>query len=264
MDYTIGTRCDPCTIKIRISSLKPCQLRLQVIDPQLANTFLANRLVITRAGESHDCFVPLPVSPYKSLIRIMADNPGYPDGDGYTVESITKMGLTTYKDAIDWTNKEVRQAIKLGYQFCYNAGWLPTTADDRAYCSPDASLRIKYLPVLLDPKTNKESVTPMRISETTSIIEASQSLCIPFTVAGRAVMYFHEFSHKYENKDPDWELEADLNGLTIYLALGFSRYEALQVYQTVFSRVPSEENTKRMVHIERFINNFEHLIKKTS
>jgi hypothetical protein len=260
MNYTIGTRHDPCTLHIRISSLKPCKLRLQVIDQTLANTFLADRDVLTTAGSTHDCYVPLPLSPWIAFVRIYDQNgqPGSPDG--FTVEAITKMGLQTYRQAIDWNNPEIAQAIRLGSSFCYNAGWLPVLPQDEAYCSPDQSLKLKYLSTLVNPQSGTESVTPMRISQSTAIMEASQTLVVPFTVPGRAVMYYHEVSHKYENKNPDWELEADLNGLTIYLALGFSRYEALQVYKQVFGRVNSPENQDRMLHIERFINDFEHYI----
>lgn len=261
MDYRIGTRCDPCTLRIRISSLKPCTLRLQVIDLSQANTFLANREVILLAGSTHDCYVPMPISPWESFVRIFDtyQGPSSP-ATGYQVLEIRKMGLQTHLDAIGWNNAEIQQAIKFGRHLCYNMGWLPETAADRAYCSPDGSLKLKYLPVLIDPEKGIESITPMRISQDTAIMEASQKRCVPFTVAGRAVMYFHEFSHKYENKDPEWELEADLNGLTIYLGLGYSRYEALQVYRQVFNTVPSPETSDRMVHIERFINNFEYYI----
>lgn len=262
MDYSIGTACDPCTLHMRIRSLNGGNLRLQVIDRRFANTFLADRLVVAFPRTEHDCYVPLPISPPVSYVRIFDEQEG-PSGPGnsFNVLKIRKMGLQTYREAIDWLNPEIFQAIALGSRFCYNAGWLDTTGEDRAYCSPDQSLKIKYLDILINPQTNQKSVTPMRIADDTNIMEASRILCVPFTVSGRLAMYFHEFAHKFKNKNPRWELEADLNGLIIYLALGYSRYEALQVYTKVFSSVPSPENTERLSHIEQFINNFEYYIK---
>jgi hypothetical protein len=238
---------------------------LQVFDPTLANTYLADRIINTQSGEIHNCYVPMPISPWKSIVRVFSgvnsqgDNPP----KVFHVETISQMGIKTYRDAIDWNDAELGQAIKLGNRFCYNAGWLPTLPDDQAYCSPDGSLRIQYLPTLIEPKSGKESVTPMRISESTAIMQANQKLIVPYTIAGRAVMYWHEYSHKFKNNREDWELEADLNGLTIYLGLGYSRYEALQVYEQVFKRVPSPENNERMAHIQKFIKGFELYIKKS-
>ncbi len=207
----------------------------------------------------------MPVSPWKSIIRLIGnvENAGDNFPKVFHVETISKMGMKTYKEAIDWDDPELRQAIKLGRSFCYNAGWLPTLPEDQAYSSPDGSLRLQYLPTLIDPRTGQESVTPMRIGERTAVMQANQKLIIPFTTSGRAVMYWHEYSHKYKNTKEDWELEADLNGLTIYLGLGYSQYEAIQVYEQVFSRVPSPENTERMAHIRKFITGFETYIKKS-
>ena len=262
MNYTIGTKSAPCTLVIQLSSLTPVLLRVQVLDPTLSHTVLADRDIQVLPGQAQDCVIPMPVSPWKALVRIVDQGPTA-GSDSFKVISMKTTELRTYRAAIDWDNAEIKQAISLGKRFCYNAGWLPASADGQAYCSPDMSLKLIYLPSLVDPKSGKESVTPMRISQSTSVMEGSQKLCIPYTVPGRAVMFYHEFSHKFENQQANWELEADLNGLTIYLALGFSKYEALQIYTTIFKRVDSPENRDRLAHIENFINNFEHFISKS-
>lgn len=262
MEYIIGTKCDPCTLKVQIRSLQAGKLLLQVYDPAHANTVLANRIIDAQGHETHTCYVPMPVSPWEARLRVVPAAGGK-DADAFQIVEVRKMQLATFHQAIDWSNAEMHQAIQLGNRFCYNLGTLSTLPIDQAYCSPDGVLKIKYLPVLDNPDTGQEAVTPMRIDDHTNIMEASQKKCIPFTVAGRAVMFFHEYSHKFENEHPDWELEADLNGLTIYLALGWSRYEALQVYHQVFNQVDSPENRDRLAHIEDFIKNFEYYIKKT-
>ena len=260
MEYVVGTRCERCTLHVRILSRAACQIRLTVYDPSQPHTVLGDRVVFFDDAQTQDCYLPLPTSAWETRLRI--DSP-VGQGGVFDVLEVKKVGLLTFLDVIDWRNPEIYQGIMLGNRFCYNLGALPTLPPGKAYCSPDKSLRIKYEPILRSVETGQESLTPMRISSETAIMEASQHRCLPFTVAGRAAMFFHEFSHKFENTHPEWELEADLNGLTIYLALGYSRYEAIEVYQTVFHKVDTDENRERLEHIKDFISNFEFYIKKS-
>ena len=50
----------------------------------------------------------------------------------------------------------------------------------------------------------------------------------------RMAILLHEFSHFYLNDRMEDETEADLNGLLIYLALGYPRIEA---YQSFFNNI---------------------------
>jgi hypothetical protein len=67
----------------------------------------------------------------------------------------------------------------------------------------------------------------------------------------------HEFSHYYLNTDMSNETEADLNGLIIYLGLGYPRIDAYNVFTQVFVTSPNEVNHERMRIIDNFIRNFE-------
>jgi hypothetical protein len=67
----------------------------------------------------------------------------------------------------------------------------------------------------------------------------------------------HEFSHYYLNTDIANETEADLNGLLIYLGLGYPRIDAYNVFSQVFITAPNSVNTNRMKIIDKFIRNFE-------
>ena len=53
------------------------------------------------------------------------------------------------------------------------------------------------------------------------------------------------------------ESEADVNGLLIYLGLGYPRIEAFEAFLEVFERYPSQENKMRYDKIRNFIDNFE-------
>ena len=67
----------------------------------------------------------------------------------------------------------------------------------------------------------------------------------------------HEFSHFYLNENMDDEMEADLNGLLIYLSLGYPRIEGYEAFLEVFMDAPSEQNKQRYDIINKFIRDFE-------
>ena len=67
----------------------------------------------------------------------------------------------------------------------------------------------------------------------------------------------HEFSHFYLNEKIDDEMEADLNGLLIYLGLGYPRIEAYQAFLETFKEKPTQLNKARYDLINKFINDFE-------
>ena len=73
----------------------------------------------------------------------------------------------------------------------------------------------------------------------------------------RMAILLHEFAHFYLNKNIDDETEADLNGLLIYLGLGYPRIEGYEAFLQVFEGSPTAENKKRYDVINEFIQNFE-------
>jgi hypothetical protein len=73
----------------------------------------------------------------------------------------------------------------------------------------------------------------------------------------RMAILLHEYSHYYVNDDINNESEADLNGLLIYLGLGYPRFEAHEAFLKVFIDTPSELNKSRYEKIKAFIEDFE-------
>ncbi len=120
---------------------------------------------------------------------------------------------------------------------------------------------IDYSNVLLE-EDGSLSGTPARIVINTEVIEVSKMKMMNLTFSERLVILFHEFSHLHRNQDIYNELEADLNGLEIYLSNGFPRIEAIQTYTKTFSEVDSDANLERFVHINNFVDNFENLNTK--
>ena len=73
----------------------------------------------------------------------------------------------------------------------------------------------------------------------------------------RMAILLHEYSHFYVNKDINDESEADLNGLLIYLGLGYPRFEGHEAFLKTFINTPTEMNKVRYDKIKAFIDDFE-------
>jgi hypothetical protein len=113
------------------------------------------------------------------------------------------------------------------------------------------------VPTIISSKSGKELETPARISKESGRIQVSQKKFVPDTVPMRMAILLHEYSHFYVNKDINDESEADLNGLLIYLGLGYPRFEGHEAFLKTFISTPSEQNKIRYDKIKSFIDNFE-------
>ncbi len=103
--------------------------------------------------------------------------------------------------------------------------------------------------------------TPARVGHNTGIIDAAKWKFDSYTVAERVVILLHEFSHKYRNPKLGFaignETGADINALYIYLGLGFSKIDAINVFANVFLKAQTDGNIKRMRVIMDYIKKFE-------
>lgn len=259
MDYRLGTLYEPCTILVNFRSLKPCTIRLQVFDAERANTVFTNRIIPCMVNETVPIQVPIPRSGRNVIIRIYDEMEGNrPNSASFEIVSIKKAGLRRFLQALDLTNIKLATFIDFAERFCFNAGTLPTNTEDKVYCSldPDKTFKLQYLPVLLN-KNGVEDVTPARVEMEGNRYEASRKRMISYTVPERMCIMCHEYAHNNENADPNNELEADINGLTIYLALGYSRIEAIETYTNTFSLAPSNDNVyNRFTQVQQYIDDF--------
>jgi hypothetical protein len=156
-------------------------------------------------------------------------------------------------NVVDIQNKSVKHFVDFAQRFCFNAPYLAT---GKSYQSDNGGFMIEYLPTIIDAK-GKELTTPARISRISGRIQVSKKQFDQYTVPMRFAILCHEFSHFYVNEDMADESEADMNGLLIYLGLGYPRIEAFEAFLEVFEHYPSQENKRRYDKIKNFINNFE-------
>lgn len=255
MNILVDTNIEACTLVIKVRTFKQCTLRLIVSDYKQANTVFTNRFK-TFNGNG-ELYVRMPLSPKEALVSVyneaVGNRPKNEETD-FEVISIKKEGLQRRLDVADIANPKVASYVPFVQRFCYNAGVL---AVDRIYHSSDNQFKIQYMSLIINPKTGMELPTPARISKSTGIIDGSQKRLLPMTVPGRMAVLLHEFAHLFMNKDMYNEEEADLNGLLIYLGLGYPRIEACEVFLKTFYNAATDANLKRYMKIEKFINDFE-------
>lgn len=252
MTYNVPTRYEEMTLLIKVRTNSPETIRIKVIDAHQPNTAFTDRYK-TVDGETI-FFVRLPVSGNDVLVYVYNEAYGnLTSGQDNTFEvvSITKEQLDKKLDVIDFSNPMVRSFVNFATRFSYNAGSIPTGN----YVSDDRQFVIKYLPTI--EENGQEQTTPARIDIDNGVIEISKRQFVDYTVPNRMAILLHEFSHVYLNSNVDDEVEADLNGLLIYLGLGYPRIEAFEVFAKTFMNAPTEQNKHRFDTIKNFIDNFE-------
>jgi hypothetical protein len=197
----------------------------------------------------------MPISGKSALIKIWNDRLGENKEEDNTFEviEIKKLPLEKRLDVLDFSNQNLRSFINFCTRFCFNAGELSSGT----YRSSDGKFTIEYVPTIISSKSGKELETPARISKDNGRIQVSQKKMIPDTIPMRMAILLHEYSHFYVNKDIDNESEADLNGLLIYLGLGYPRFEGHEAFLKTFINTPTEQNKVRYDKIKAFIDDFE-------
>lgn len=236
-------------------------IRLVVSDAEKMNTVFTNRYSVFD-GTRH-FFVRMPLSPRVARIQVfddelgpqevdktfrMVDEDGNPDP---RENGIYRLPLVKNTAEVDIRNADIRSFVKLGESFSYEAGYL----DTGIYQSANGKILLEYWPTLFEE--DGESATPARIREDDKGIEISQKIFIPFTVPMRFAILCHEFAHCYLNRVPENEVEADLQGVHLYLCLGFPRIEAKEAFLETFIGTRSALNAHRYDVVEWYIDSFD-------
>lgn len=251
-------------IGVRVIAPTPQKIRIIVNDAEQSNTVLTSRYNIFSGDKWF--YVRMPMCPKITEVQVYNEATGARPLDQETTfeminedgkqdrvnNGIYKMPLVKKRDVIDIGKPDVRNFIRFAQQFCYNAGVI----DTGVYENWNRTQKIKYMPTIYMNK-GTESTTPARINEKTKIIDVSQKIFLPFTVPMRFAILCHEFAHCYLNQDKYSEVEADLQGLLIYLGLGYPRFEAYQAFLETFIGAPTELNRKRYNIVNKFITDFE-------
>ena len=253
MIYRLPTRYEEFTLFIKVRTPKAEKIHLTVSDESQKNTVFTDRWKTVDG----DCsfFVRMPVSGKYSLINIYNERVGIDNtnDNSFEVLEIKKLPLEKRLDVVDFTNSGLRSFLNFCTRFCFNAGHISSGT----YKSNDGRFTIEYVPTIISSKSGKELQTPARISKDNGKIQVAQKKFVTDTVPMRMAILLHEYSHFYINKNIDDESEADLNGLLIYLGLGYPRFEGHEAFLKTFINTPTEMNKDRYDKIKAFIEDFE-------
>lgn len=250
------TKRRPCTLVLKIKAKDRCVVHLDAIHGDIKNTFLSRKDRLMEKGEVLEFKILTPVSGWYTFVNVYQDG-DFTDSSLIEVLSMSKKSLASQLNVVSMRNSDIRSFVDLAIRFSTHASILPVNT----YISDNEKFKIKYLESIVE--NGEEQLTPARIEINTGVIEISKKRFVEMTVPERVCILTHEFSHLWLNEDMNDELEADLNGLILYLGLGFPRSDAFETFLRVFDKSPTEENQKRYVGIQNFIREYEKINYKT-
>jgi len=254
MNFRIQTRYDEMCLCVKIACKQPTVVRIKIYDEAKPKIVFTDRYKTVSTTETF--YIRMPITSNTVILSIYDDKKGNtPNEQEQNIEvvSIDKTPLEKRMDMVDIKNRSVAHFVDFAQRFCFNAPYLET---EKSYQSDNGEFMIEYLPVIVN-KDGRQLTTPARISRVTGRIQVAKKQFDTYTVPMRFAILCHEFSHFYVNENMDDESEADINGLLIYLGLGYPRIEGYQAFLEVFKDAPNENNKKRFDKIDNFIKNFE-------
>ncbi len=253
MQIPVWTNYQQCILVVKFKTASPQKLRIIFKDATQARTEYTNRYK-TVNGE-WTCQINCPITKKDSILLVYNEAVGdVPNDSSFQIMDCYPIPLEKRWDMVDFSDPQLKAFIKFSQNFCINAGVLPcgTYVSDDKY-----NFRIEYLPTIISSETGKPMNTSARINKMDGGMQVSQEKFDPMTVSGREVTMLHEYSHYYININIENEVEADLNGLAIYLGLGYPRVDAKNVFADAFYNAAFELNYERMQIIEKFIDDFD-------
>ena len=253
MTYKLWTRYEPCMIKVVVRTPARANIVFKAYTESNPNTYFTSRTKVIEGEET--LYIRLPLAPNVLCLTIFnARNGNQKKGEdnSFEVVKVVKEDLqvTLHKTKMD--TMLVRNFVAFAQKFAYNAGWV---AAPRDYVSTAGSFKIEYLPYIINSK-GERMVTPARVSTKNGRIQVSQEAFVKMTIPMRMAILLHEFSHYYLNSNIANETEADLNGLTIYLGLGYPIREAYEAFGKTFIGYPTPQNKQRYDIIDKFIKEY--------
>jgi hypothetical protein len=242
-------------IALRVTITSPSKKRFYIVASNKGkeNSKYAKREAIVEG--SRIVTLSFPVTPQTMMLGIynMADK----NDANFQVE-YEEVPLKTYQV---WIDQQTKDFMKLNLFFSQGCGFSQASPQGRVFSTSDGEFNILYYPVIKNGLDSKPLSTPARIGHSTGNIEVAKNKFDRYTVAERVVILLHEYSHKYRNPKLGLaisnETGADINALYIYLGMGFSKIDAINVFANVFLKANTPSNVLRMRKIMDYIQKFE-------
>ena len=240
----------PCTIQVDIETFEPQKLWIKVSDAQQEHTYYTKRYAKINGKQTF--FIRLPQSPKIADLIIYNDisKDFNLQDDSFKIKNIQIVPL---KKTPLKLSKQTTSFIRFAQEFCEMCGVLEASSKGEVYISDNGKFRIDYFDEIRNELTGNVISTPARISQISGRIEVSKKSFISYSVPMRMAILLHEFSHFYINKNPHSEVQADLNGMKLYLAIGYPRIDAYNVFLNVFKGTENPESVTRFKKLDSFI-----------
>ncbi len=251
MVKTINLNEKPTKLKLVISTPYKEKLWIKVKDANRPNTYYTIRYGFVEGKQ--EFVVLMPQSPEKAQICIFNDANGNIPND--TSFNVVKIKATLYQLAKNNFSKKTQSFVKFAQEFCDECGYLSASSSGDIYTSNNGKFRIDYFDKIRN-SSGQTIDTPARISQLNGRMEVSAEQFREFTIPMRMAILCHEYSHYYVNKNPSNEVEADINGLNIYLKLGYPKIDIYNVFLNVFKKSPTMLNKERFEKLNSFVKNF--------
>lgn len=253
MTFRVPTDYREQAILIDVSAPKEAPIRLKVYDEDDPTRIITDRVMKVKGKQRFYVYAPLVGK--NSIIEIFDQRVGNRKREHentFEFLGVKKRPLVKKLDRIDVYDNNVREFIN----FAQSVTFYLNELEPDIYRSSSGKYQIEVKDSLNDGQ-GAPVKTPARISVNTGLIQINKPMMLEFSMPMRMAILLHEFSHFYLNDVAADEMEADLNGLLIYLSLGYPRIEAFQAFNETFQGVPSQENLQRYQLIENFIEDFE-------
>lgn len=242
----------PTKIKIVIETNYREKIWIKVKDPNRKNTYYTKRYSFIDGKDTF--FVLMPQAPTECQVIVYNDANGLMRADSsFRVIELRKIDYNIRKPKF---SKKTTAFVKFAQEFSDECGYLSSSPKGDIYRSNNGKFRIDYYDLIRSHQTGERIKTPARISQRNGRIEVSAEQFRKFTIPMRMAILLHEYSHFYLNRNPSNEIEADINGLNIYLKLGYPKIDIYNVFLNVFKTAPSESNKKRYMKLDNFVKNF--------
>lgn len=245
----------PCTVKVVVATPKTEKIWIKICDAKHTRTFYSKRY--SRVNGEKTFYITMPISPEVAKLVVYRDkeNPVKSYGS-FRILEVEILPLTNTSNI--QMSRKTKSFVKFIQEFSEEAGYLPASPHGETYRSDNGKFRIDFFDKIRSKQTKKVIGTPARISQKTGRIEVSKSAFNKYSVPMRMAILLHEYAHFYLNENPSDESEADINGLRIYLALGYPRIDAYNVFLNVFKTASSKQSLHRYEQLDAFIKEWDY------
>jgi len=240
----LKTNSKPICLKLGLEVKSKCQIRVVARSSKSSLVVYYDRVFDVSDKENMEIRLPQSTPMVDVVITCSKDNSGEAN---FRVTRFKKAKLRQYINC--YKGKEVVRFIKFAQAISSQLPHL-NVGDYYSDCG-------KYHFQILNDIEGE--TTPARIHNDIGFIQVNKTRMQGNTVPMNMAIFLHEFSHFFVNKIYSDETEADLNGLRMYLGLGYPIYESHKSFIEVFDHSDNSGNRERYDYIFEFVKNFDKL-----